>query len=161
MTSPGGVIWNWRTHVEDGPGPPFGRPWHAFELGRFGFAIARLTSRARAKRQRNAPATVATSAGERRPGELARTATILVDGRPLRAVDGQSLAGVLTAAGLRSWRANPVTAEPRGPYCGMGVCFECEVTVDGVAGTLACQTHVTSGMTVATEPVGRTHDGDC
>ena len=75
---------------------------------------------------------------------------ILVDGHAVRALDGQSVAGALHQAGVAVLRRNPVTGEPRGAYCGMGVCFECELTVDGRAGTRACLTRVTPGMRVET-----------
>jgi D-hydroxyproline dehydrogenase subunit gamma len=38
----------------------------------------------------------------------------------------------------------------RGPLCGMGVCHECRVTIDGRAHQLACQTPCTPGMQVRT-----------
>ena len=56
---------------------------------------------------------------------------IQVDGRAVAALDGQSVAGALHQAGLDVLHRNPVTGEPRGAFCGMGVCFECELTIDG------------------------------
>jgi D-hydroxyproline dehydrogenase subunit gamma len=75
---------------------------------------------------------------------------IVVDGRTLTALAGQSLAGALHQAGLDVLRRNPVTGEPRGAFCGMGVCFECELTVDGLAGIRACMEHVRAGLRVET-----------
>jgi D-hydroxyproline dehydrogenase subunit gamma len=76
---------------------------------------------------------------------------ILVDGCAVAAMDGQSLAGALHEAGIDVLRRNPVTGEPRGAFCGMGVCFECELTVDGVPGIRACMTHVSAGLRVETD----------
>jgi aerobic-type carbon monoxide dehydrogenase small subunit (CoxS/CutS family) len=50
-----------------------------------------------------------------------------------------------------SWRSSPLRHAPRGIYCGMGVCFECAVSVDGVA-VRACITQVRPGMRVEALP---------
>src|SRR5581483_1974099 len=42
---------------------------------------------------------------------------------------------------------------PRGPFCGMGACFDCLVTVDGRPSQRACLTKVAAGMEVSSEPV--------
>lgn len=81
---------------------------------------------------------------------------VCVDGVEVTAVAGQSLAGALHDAGIRFLRRNLVTEEPRAPFCGMGVCFECEVLVDGRL-RRACQVHVRPGMVVST---GREHDDE-
>ena len=84
--------------------------------------------------------------------------TITVDGDPVRALEGQSVAGAMEAAGIRTWRRNPVDGSPRAPFCGMGVCYECERHVDGAAETRACMVEVERGLVVRTEGVGRAHD---
>jgi predicted molibdopterin-dependent oxidoreductase YjgC len=76
---------------------------------------------------------------------------IRVDGRTVRAMDGQSVAGALHQAGIDVLRRNPVTGEPRGAFCGMGVCFDCELTIDGVGGQRACLAHVRAGMRIETD----------
>ena len=81
--------------------------------------------------------------------------TIDVDGQPVEAFAGETVAAVLLAMGRRSfWRTEKGNA-PRGPFCGMGVCFDCLVTVDGVPNVRACMTPVRAGMAVDT--VGGTH----
>jgi aerobic-type carbon monoxide dehydrogenase small subunit (CoxS/CutS family) len=75
---------------------------------------------------------------------------ILVDGVPLTADRGAALTAALVAAGHWVLRTHPLTGAPRGPLCGMGVCLECEVTVDGQPGIRACLTPVTDGMRVQT-----------
>lgn len=72
-----------------------------------------------------------------------------VNGRPVRAPEGVSLAAVLAQAGVPSRRS--VRGEPRAPLCGMGVCFECRVRVDGQAHVRACITTVREGMEVETD----------
>ena len=71
-----------------------------------------------------------------------------VDGTPLHAPAGQSLAAALLAAGRAALRSSPSGA-PRGLYCGIGVCQECRVQADGRV-VRACVTAVAAGMTVTT-----------
>lgn len=72
---------------------------------------------------------------------------ILVDGQPIPARGGQTVAAALLAAGQRVLRYTPQGA-PRGLFCGMGVCFDCLVIVDGQIAQRACLTPVRSGMQV-------------
>lgn len=81
--------------------------------------------------------------------EPGRVVTLMVDGRAVEAAADSSLASALLAAGVTAFRRS-VGGEPRGPVCGMGVCFECRVTVDGVPHRLACQTAPADGMEVRT-----------
>jgi hypothetical protein len=75
---------------------------------------------------------------------------IWVDGSPLPALDGQSVAAALHRAGIVVLGANPVTGEPRGAFCGMGVCFDCELAIDGRPGQRACLAEVRDGMRIET-----------
>jgi len=79
-----------------------------------------------------------------------RAVTITVDGVPLKAYLGETVAGALLADGRRAWRRTE-SGKPRGLFCGMGICFDCLVTVDGVANVRACLTPVSDGMVVETE----------
>jgi predicted molibdopterin-dependent oxidoreductase YjgC len=76
--------------------------------------------------------------------------TILLDGRPVPAHAGESVATALLALGLRAWRRSPRRGEPRGPFCMMGICQECLITIDGRRAQ-ACLVPVRAGMAVATE----------
>jgi predicted molibdopterin-dependent oxidoreductase YjgC len=76
--------------------------------------------------------------------------TITVDGVPLQAYLGETIAGALLANGQRAWRRTE-NGKPRGLFCGMGICFDCLVTVDGVSNVRACITPVSDGMVVETE----------
>lgn len=73
---------------------------------------------------------------------------IIVNDCPTPVPDGVTVAAALAIAGLAHTR-NSVTGMPRGPVCGMGVCHECRVSIDGVR-RLACQTLVRDGMRVET-----------
>ena len=75
--------------------------------------------------------------------------TIRVDGRPLEVEPGLTVLAALWSAGVRAVRTS-VAGEPRGPLCGMGVCFECRVTIDGAPQRRACLETVREGMEVAT-----------
>lgn len=79
-----------------------------------------------------------------------QTITITLDGAPLQAYLGETIAGALLANGQRAWRRTE-GGEPRGMFCGMGICFDCLVTVDGVSNVRACITPVVDGMVVKTE----------
>jgi predicted molibdopterin-dependent oxidoreductase YjgC len=78
-----------------------------------------------------------------------------VDGRRLDARPGDSVAAALLAAGQAICRTTPVTGTPRAPYCMMGVCFECLVTIDGVGNRQACLVRVAEGMKVETQAGAR------
>ncbi|WP_227445896.1 FAD-dependent oxidoreductase [Cognatishimia sp. F0-27] len=74
--------------------------------------------------------------------------TFLFEGAPVPIRDGQSLAAALTEAGERVFRTTESGAG-RGVFCGMGVCQDCLVTVDGRPNQRACMTLARPGMTVA------------
>lgn len=74
--------------------------------------------------------------------------TIVVDGAPVAARAGDSVAAALIAAGIVATRTTPVSDSPRGPYCMMGVCFDCLMVIDGVASRQACLTPVRDGLRV-------------
>jgi len=76
--------------------------------------------------------------------------TIIVDGAPLPAFTGETIAGALLASGRRAWR-HTRHGQPRGMFCGIGVCFDCLVTVNGTPQVRACLTPVAEGMIVQTQ----------
>lgn len=77
--------------------------------------------------------------------------TVHIDGQPAVAFAGETVAAVLLAQGIRTFRHTSQDGRPRGIYCGMGICYDCIVTVDGVTGVRACQTLVTPGMRIVTQ----------
>lgn len=76
--------------------------------------------------------------------------TIVVDGAPVAARAGDTVAAALLGAGLRAFRATAVSGAPRGPFCMMGSCFDCVVTIDGQRNVQACLARVADGMRVET-----------
>ena len=76
---------------------------------------------------------------------------ILVDRQRVRAFEGETVAAALLATGKRILRTTSRRGEPRGLYCGMGVCFECVMTIDGRPNMRTCQTPVRAGMQVETQ----------
>lgn len=74
---------------------------------------------------------------------------ISIDGTNVEVGEGTTLAVALLNRGVLAIR-NSVTGEPRQPFCGMGVCFECRVTVDGEPHQRSCLTPVRDGMNVIT-----------
>lgn len=64
------------------------------------------------------------------------------------AYEGETLLAALMAAGFKSMKRSPLTHEPRGGLCGMGVCFECMVTVNGIPNIRSCMVEVEDHMEV-------------
>lgn len=73
------------------------------------------------------------------------------DGRPLKVPAQGSVAAALLAAGVSRFRATPVSGAPRGPYCMMGVCFECLLEIDGVGHRQSCLIPVQAGMKIRSQ----------
>ena len=88
-----------------------------------------------------------TGAGKR----AERPVRITVDGESVEGLEGQSIAGVLLGSGRISWRETAVAGKPRGLFCGIGVCFDCLVTVDGVPDVRACQRRACDGDEVSSQ----------
>jgi D-hydroxyproline dehydrogenase subunit gamma len=74
--------------------------------------------------------------------------TLKIEGQHVEAREGDTVAAAMLAADFIHCRTTPVSGAPRAPYCMMGVCFECLVTIDGVGNRQACLVHVREGMTV-------------
>ena len=77
--------------------------------------------------------------------------SITVDGKPVEARAGDSVAAALLAAGIVACRTTAVSGSPRAPYCMMGVCFDCLVTIDGVGNRQGCAEGVREGMAIETQ----------
>lgn len=84
---------------------------------------------------------------------------VSVDGRAVPVEPGQSVAAVLIgAAGMRSWRTTRITDRPRGVFCGIGICFDCLVTLNGTPNVRACVTPAAAGDVISTQKgTGRGH----
>lgn len=84
----------------------------------------------------------------RLPDRPRRTVTIDFEGAPLAALEGDSVAAALLAAGQAVTRTTPVRGTARGPFCMMGVCFECLLEIDGQPNRQGCAVPVSEGMRV-------------
>jgi D-hydroxyproline dehydrogenase subunit gamma len=80
---------------------------------------------------------------------MPETITVSIDGSPVVVSTGTSVAAAILSSGKAAFRWS-VSGEPRAPLCGMGICFECRVTIDGLEHCLSCQTLCRDGMEVRT-----------
>jgi predicted molibdopterin-dependent oxidoreductase YjgC len=76
--------------------------------------------------------------------------TLEVNGKAVQVAEGALVSAAVALAGVAAFRVS-VNGEPRGPLCGIGICFECRVTIDGRAHRRACQTLCRPGMQVWTD----------
>lgn len=77
------------------------------------------------------------------------TVRVNIDGRELTVPSGTTVAAALFLSGHSQFRTS-VAGQPRAALCGMGICFECRVTVDGRPDSRTCQILVKDGMVVST-----------
>jgi aerobic-type carbon monoxide dehydrogenase small subunit (CoxS/CutS family) len=75
--------------------------------------------------------------------------TVTIDGQTVRTFIGETIAGALLAEGVRVFR-HTSGGSPRGLFCGMGICYDCLVTVDNRPSVRACMTPVANGMEILT-----------
>jgi hypothetical protein len=68
-----------------------------------------------------------------------------LDGVPMTAAEGQSIAGALIGSGIMSWRRTRFDDQPRGVFCGIGACFDCLITVNDEPNVRACLAQVREG----------------
>ena len=94
--------------------------------------------------------------------------SIFVNGKEIRAFEGETVLAVLWAVGEHTLHTTARTHEPRGFFCGMGVCFDCLVAIDGAFNVRACLEPVRAGMKItlqrdaghaAGHAAGHTHAG--
>ena len=79
--------------------------------------------------------------------------SVFVEGEELSAFEGETVLAVLWASGNRTVHTTARSKEPRGFFCGIGVCFDCLVTIDGAVNVRACLEPVRAGMRIT-----RQHD---
>jgi len=80
---------------------------------------------------------------------MPETVQLKVNGATVRMPRGSTVAAAVIHSGSSGFRRS-VSGQPRGPLCGMGVCFECRVTIDGRAHCRSCQIVCGEGMEVTT-----------
>lgn len=85
---------------------------------------------------------------------------VTVNGHPLQAFEGESVLAVIWAQGASSLHTSARMHQPRGFFCGMGVCFDCLVTIDGIPNLRACLETVRAGMVITLQrDAGHAHAG--
>jgi D-hydroxyproline dehydrogenase subunit gamma len=85
---------------------------------------------------------------KRLPEGHAEPVEIFVEGRAVLARRGDTVAAALLACGMLACRTTAVSGAARGPYCMMGVCFDCLVTIDGHPNQQGCMIRVHEGMRI-------------
>ena len=73
------------------------------------------------------------------------------DGKKIDAITGQSVAAALLAADQRILRKTRFNSNERGIFCGIGICFDCLVVIDGITNQRACLIEAKPGMKVQTQ----------
>ncbi|MBM4071052.1 MAG: (2Fe-2S)-binding protein [Planctomycetes bacterium] len=89
---------------------------------------------------------------------LQKDVCFYLDGMRLTAHAGQTVAAALLLAGKQTLRWTGRRGAPRGLFCGMGVCQECQVCINGRPGMRACQVEVQEGMRVQVQRGAGTWD---
>jgi hypothetical protein len=84
----------------------------------------------------------------KRPDAAGATVTVVVEGREIAVPEGASAAAAVLLAGFAAIRETAVSGAPRGPYCLMGVCFDCLAEIDGTANRQSCMVTVAPGMVI-------------
>lgn len=80
-----------------------------------------------------------------------KTVTILVDGKPVEAKEGEPILSALLAAGIKINRYTHRLHEPRGLFCAIGQCTDCAMVVNGQPNIRTCIVPVRDGMVVETQ----------
>lgn len=80
---------------------------------------------------------------------MSDTVVVVVDGELVTMPVGSMVSAAVLKAGVSSLRRS-VSGEARGPLCGMGICFECRVTIDFQTHCRSCQTVCQNGMDIRT-----------
>ena len=78
---------------------------------------------------------------------------VIVNGKKAQAYEGELVSTVLQELGISIFGHKPKTGQGSGLYCGMGVCYECLVTIDKIDNVRACQTFVVDQMVIETNRV--------
>ena len=79
-----------------------------------------------------------------------RSIEVTVDGQIVTAFEGELVSTVLQTEGISIFARKHTTGRPSGVYCGMGACYECLVTINGIHNVRACQTLAADQMVIET-----------
>jgi hypothetical protein len=88
---------------------------------------------------------------------VGRVTSFRFDDREIAFVAGQTVGAALIANGVYSWRTTRRFGRPRGLFCGIGVCFDCLIAIDGGPNQRACLVAAEPTM-VVTSQTGTGHD---
>jgi predicted molibdopterin-dependent oxidoreductase YjgC len=75
---------------------------------------------------------------------------VTINGLKVQAFEGELVSTVLQAEGITTLARKHKTGQPSGLYCGMGICYECLVTINGTSNLRACQTVAADQMVIET-----------
>ena len=81
---------------------------------------------------------------------MAKEIALTINGVQVQTLEGTTVAAAIMQSGIVGFRKS-VTGEPRAPLCGMGICFECRVMINGQAHARSCQIVCRPGMQVRTD----------
>jgi len=81
----------------------------------------------------------------------AEECSVMVDSQPIKARKGEPILAALIAAGIDTTRITEKFEKPRGLFCGIGLCTDCLVTVNGTPNIRSCITPVEDGMVIETD----------
>lgn len=81
---------------------------------------------------------------------MSKPVSLTINGLPVQVPAGTTVAAAVAAAGVTRFRRS-VTGEPRGPLCGMGICFDCRVTLNGQPHGRSCLVRCTDHLDVRTD----------
>ena len=85
------------------------------------------------------------------PLKKTKEVNITVDGKTIKAFEGEPIASALIAVGILAFRKTIKKESPRGYFCGIGRCTDCMMIVDGVRNVRTCITPVKEGMKIETQ----------
>lgn len=80
---------------------------------------------------------------------MADRVNVTINGQTVEVPAGTSIAAAVVHAGVPC--RHSISGQPRGPLCGMGICFECRVTVNGEPHVKGCQLMCAEGMEIVTD----------
>jgi hypothetical protein len=83
--------------------------------------------------------------------------TFTFDDQDITFITGQTIGAALISSGIYCWRTTRRRARPRGIFCGIGVCYDCLITIEGLPNQRACLVPARSHMSV-TSQAGTGHD---
>jgi hypothetical protein len=83
-----------------------------------------------------------------RPEAAPAMIAVIVEGRTAQVPLGASAAAAVLVAGFRNIRETPVEGRERGPYCMMGICFDCLAEIDGMPNRQSCMVEARPGMRI-------------